>query len=69
MNIMQFQISPRGRKLQKVARTKFLGSERLIFCFISISKFDSLKNLFTTITSLPELQFRCRIFSLLVQTE
>ena len=35
----------------KVIRVKFLGSDWL-FCFISISIFGNLKNIFTTITSL-----------------
>ena len=51
----------------KVSRVKFLGSDGL-FCFISISKFDSLKNPFATITSLSELLFRFRRF-LFVQTK
>ena len=38
-------------------------------CFSSICKFDSFKNPFTTITSLPELYFRFRRFILLVQTK
>ena len=45
---------------------KFLGRDRL-FCFISICKFGSFKNPFTTITSLPELRFRR--FILLVKTK
>ena len=47
-------------------RAKFLGSNGL-FCFISICKFDSFKNPFATITSLPELYFRFRRFILLIQ--
>ena len=49
-------------------RAKFLESNGL-FCFISICKFGSFKNPFATITSLPELYFRIRIFILLVQTK
>ena len=51
--------------MQKVPRTKFLGSDGL-FCFISICKFDCFKNSFAMITSLPELYYRFR-FILLVQ--
>ena len=40
-----------------------------VFCFISICKFGSFKNLFATITSLSELYFRIRRFILLVQTK
>ena len=54
--------------LPKVPRDKFLGSGRL-FCFVSICKFSSFKNLFVTITSLSELYFRFRRFILLVQTK
>ena len=46
----------------------FLGSNGLS-CFISICKFGSLKNPFATITSLSELYFRRRNFTLLVQTK
>ena len=52
--------------LPKVLRATFLGSDGL-FCFISICKFDSFKNPFAMITSMPELYFRIRIFTLLVQ--
>ena len=45
----------------KVLRAKFLGSDGL-FCFTSICKFGSFKNLFTMITSLSELYFRFRSF-------
>ena len=45
--------------MPKVATTTFLGSNRL-FCFININRFGSFKNLFATITSLSELNFRCR---------
>ena len=38
-------------------------------CFISLSKSDSLNNLFATITTLSELHSRCRRFMLLVQTK
>ena len=38
-------------------------------CFISISKFDSFKNPFATISSLSELHFTCWRFILLVQTK
>ena len=51
----------------KVPRAKFLGSDRL-FCFISICKFDSFKNLSAMITSLFELYFRFR-FILLIKTK
>ena len=36
--------------------------------FISIYKFDNFKNPFATVTSLPEIYFRFRRFTLLVQT-
>ena len=49
-------------------KVKFLGSDRL-FCFSSICKFGSYKNAFATITSLSELYFRFRGFTLLVQTK
>ena len=52
----------------KVPRATFLGSDGL-FCFNSIHKFGSFKNPFATINSLPELYFRFRRFSLLVQTK
>ena len=52
----------------KVARAKFLESDRLVF-FISICKFGSLKNAFAIITGLSKLHFRFRRFILLVQTE
>ena len=51
----------------KVPRVKFLGSDGL-FCFISISKFGSLKNPLAKIASLPELYFKFRCI-LLVQTK
>ena len=54
--------------LPKVPRATFLGSDGL-FCFISICKFDSFKNPFAMITSMPELYFRIRRFILLVQTK
>ena len=54
--------------LAKVPRAKFLGSDGL-FCVISICKFDSFKNPFAKITSLPELSFRFRRSILLVQTK
>ena len=41
--------------------------EVMYSCFISVNKFGSFKNLFETIISLSELQFRCRRFILLVQ--
>ena len=41
--------------------SKFRGNDKL-FCFISVIKFDSFKNPFATITSLPELCFRWRRF-------
>ena len=41
----------------KFLRTRFLGSSG-IFCFISICKFGSFKNPFTTNTSLSELQIQ-----------
>ena len=40
--------------------------EVMYSCFISVNKFGSFKNLFETINSLSELQFRCRRFILLV---
>ena len=40
-----------------------------LFCFSSICKFGSFKNPFPMITSLPELYFRFRRFTLLVQTK
>ena len=45
-----------------------MRSDRL-YCFISIYELGSLKNPFATITSLPELYFRFRRFTLLVQTK
>ena len=50
----------------KVPRDRFLGSNGL-FCFISIFKFGSFKNLFEAITSLPELYFRFRKFIHLIK--
>ena len=47
------------------ARAKFQGGERHL-CFISVRTFGSLKSPFITITSLPELDLRERIFVLLV---
>ena len=47
-------------------RSKFLGSD-VFFCYISICKFGNFKNLFATITSLPELNFRFRKFILFAQ--
>ena len=52
----------------KVLREKFLVSDGL-FCCISICKFGSFKNPFTTISILPELYFRFRKFILLAQTK
>ena len=49
----------------KVPIAKFLGSNGL-FCFISICKFGNFKNPFATITSLSELLFRFKRFTLLV---
>ena len=40
-----------------------------LFCFSSICKFDSFKNPFATITSMPEFYFRFRRFILLVETK
>ena len=40
-----------------------------LFCFMSICRFGSFKNLFATITSLSEFYFRSRRFILLVQTK
>ena len=54
--------------MHKTTRAKFLGSNKL-FCFISISMFDSLKNPFETITSLSELYSRVRRFVQLIQTK
>ena len=51
----------------KIERATFPGNDRL-FCFVSISKFDSFKNPFAMITNLPELHFTYRRF-LLVQTK
>ena len=39
----------------------------VFFCYISICKFSNFRNLFATITSLPELNFRFRKFILFVQ--
>ena len=50
----------------KVTRAKFLGSNGL-FCFISICKFGSFKNPFTTIASLSELFRRFKRVNLLAQ--
>ena len=52
----------------KVRRAKFLGSDGL-FCCITICKFGSFKNPFSTITSLSEVYFRIRRLILLVQTK
>ena len=44
-------------------KAKFLGSD-LLFCFISICKLGSFKNLFATINSLSKLYFRFnRVYS------
>ena len=51
-----------------VPRAKFLGSDGL-FCFSSTCKFDSFKNPFAMITSLPEPYFGFTRFILLVQTK
>ena len=51
-----------------VTKTKFLGSNAFV-CFSSICKFGSFKNPFTAITSLFQLYFRLRNFTLLVQTK
>ena len=53
---------------QKSPKAKFLGSGRF-FCCVSVSKFGSFKNPFTIITSLSELCFRFRRFTLLVKTK
>ena len=45
--------------LPNVPIAKFMGSDGL-FCFSSICKFDSFKNPFAMITSLPEFYFRFR---------
>ena len=50
----------------EVTRVKFLGSDRS-FCFNSINKFGSFKNLFATISSLSELYFRFTKFILSIQ--
>ena len=50
-----------------VPRAKFLGIDWL-FCFISICNFASFKYPFAMITSLSELCFWFRRFTLLVQT-
>ena len=54
--------------MSKVLKAKFLGSA-ILFYFISKCKFDSFKNPFAAITSLPKLSFRLRRFILLVQME
>ena len=54
--------------LPKVTRAKFVGSNEL-FCFISICKFGSFNNPYASITSLSQLYFRSRRFTLLVQME
>ena len=40
-----------------------------LFCFISITKFGSFKNPFSTIAGLSEFLFRCRRFVLFLQTK
>ena len=52
----------------EIRRVKFLGNNRLLY-IISIFKFGSFKNPFTTITILSELYFRFKIFILQVQTK
>ena len=52
----------------KLARAKFVGSDRL-FCFVRISKFGSSQNNFAMITNLSELYFRRRRFLLLVKAK
>ena len=53
-------------QLPKVPRANFLGSERF-FCFISINKFGTFKNLSAMITNFFKLHNRCRRLILLVQ--
>ena len=50
----------------KVARAKFLGSDRCCCC-ISISKFGTFKNPFGIIFSVSDIYFRCWGFILVVQ--
>ena len=47
----------------KAAKPKFLVSGRL-FCFISISKFGSFKNLFPMINSLSKFTLDSKIYSI-----
>ena len=54
-------------KILKMVRQS-LGRD-ILFCFVSLSKFGSLNNPFTTITSLSELHFRHRRFILLIETK
>ena len=51
--------------MPKFIRVRFLGSDGL-FC---MCQFGSFKNLFATITSLPELYFRFGRFILWVETK
>ena len=55
--------------LEKFSANKLALSGAEDNCFISICKFGSFKNPFTTITNLSELYFRIRRFILLVQTK
>ena len=48
----------------KVARSKFLGSDKLLY-FISISKFGKFKKPLATITCLSELSLKHRRFILM----
>ena len=62
----QDQMPLMNQASSKVSRAKFLGNDEL-FYFISIYKFASFKNPFAMITSLAELYFRFRRFTLLVE--
>ena len=59
---------PRYSRLNFFTRVTFLGSNGF-FCFISICKFDNFKKPFATITSLSELCFRFKRFTLLEKIE
>ena len=52
--------------IKSIKSQEFLGNDEL-FYFISIYKFGSFKNPFAMITSLAELYFRFRRFTLLVE--
>ena len=64
--VEQILASEHYKQFSKSPKSQVSGSD-VLFCFISISKFGSFKNLFAMIASLSKRYFTFRRFILLVQ--